>query len=285
MVCRRKIDAFRGSTYAALLIGVGLFVASGVISLPSAVAQEEGGAANSGSSAEEDADFETLVEEGRNAYSEEDWLGAAEAFERAYQQRQIPNLLYNIGRSYENAGEFKKAIQYYEQFINQPDIDIDNRKDALDRIDTLEKVVDVSDEEEREQAEAEEPETPGSAETTEPDTDPTVERRDDYTLAVVLLSTGGAGLISGTVFSILTANAHSDFESAENLSDRRDAADRGRTFGTLADAFLISGGALTAAGVGLVVWPLQTETATESEARLRPVLSPHRAGLQLDVQF
>jgi len=281
---------FRSSPLSAVLLGASLFVLSGTIIAPSAVAQDGGGEAGSETGAEEDASFDTLVERGRKAYSHEEWVSAARAFERAYEQRQVPNLLYNIGRSYENAGEFEKAITYYQKFINQPGIEIDSRKDALDRIDTLEKVVDVSDEEEKtDEDEAGGGESSDMASGTGPSgeapPDPTMQRRDDYTLALALLSTGGAGLISGTIFSILTANAHSDFESAENLSDRRNAADRGRTFGTLADAFLISGGAITAAGVALVVWPIQTERAAETEARLRPVLSPDRAGVQLDVRF
>lgn len=272
----------------AALVGAVLALAFAFAPAQSAVAQERPSETeSSGQEGAPSEDFDTLVKRGREAYAAKKWKDSARAFEKAYDIKKVPNLLYNIGRVYENAGEFQKAVSFYQKFVNQPGIDIDNRKDALDRIETLEQIIDYS---EREEGGGQQgggsgstnPGTsPGGGGGTTPD--PTTE--DNNTVPLVLVSAGGAGLISGTVFGILTANANSQFESADTLETRRDAADRGQTFSTLSDVLLISGGALTAAGVGLLIWPLQTQTAPDQQARLRPIFGPERAGLQLDLRF
>jgi len=269
--------------FPALSIAASVAIVLALAAASPAVAQESG---SGGSSGETAGDFDELVERGRTAYSEKNWMDAAEAFEKAYEVKQVPNLLYNIGRVYENAGEFKKAISFYEKFVNQPGIDIDNRKDALDRIETLEQIVDYSEREEEEAPESGstvEPEQtaapPGDGAPIGPGT------QQSFNIAATLAGVGGAGLIAGSIFGILASDANSDFESADSLQGRRDAIDRGETFSTVADILWISGGAIAATGIGLVIWPIERQPATDGRARVQPLLGPGRAGLELDVHF
>ena len=279
-MCRTLNALIGGLTFALCLLQPG----------PSALAQQtpsdgESAAGESTEGGETDgASFSTLVKTGRKAYAAEDYATAADAFQRAYQRKQVPNLLYNIGRIYEKAGEFDKAIQYYEKFVNQPGIEIENRKDALDRMETLREVLALREKgQEVDEKRVEEKQSDRGL--AEPKGEPAPKTIKDYTLGYVFLSAGAASLIGGGVFSILTANAHDDFENAGNLAARREAADRGSTYGTIADSLLISGGALVATGIIFMGWPIERQVNPSERARLQPIVGRDRAGLRLSIDF
>lgn len=55
---------------------------------------------------------------GQQAYQDEDYTAAAEAFLAAYQLSGRAELLYNVGRSYWQAGALVEAQDYLQQYIN-----------------------------------------------------------------------------------------------------------------------------------------------------------------------
>lgn len=61
--------------------------------------------------------FEVLYEQARSAYDRGDYATAAQLLQQAYELDPDPNLLWNIGRSHERAGELAEAILAYQDFI------------------------------------------------------------------------------------------------------------------------------------------------------------------------
>jgi tetratricopeptide (TPR) repeat protein len=56
--------------------------------------------------------------DGQDAYADEKYTVAAEAFLKAYELSGRAELLYNVGQSYWNARQLKKAEKYFQQYIN-----------------------------------------------------------------------------------------------------------------------------------------------------------------------
>jgi competence ComEA-like helix-hairpin-helix protein len=85
--------------------------------------------------------FDQLVKQGQKKFEAKDYDGALELFEEAYAIKPTANLLYNIARMYESLGQFQDAIDHYKKFLVAPDIDIQIRQEALERIKTLDEVI------------------------------------------------------------------------------------------------------------------------------------------------
>ena len=241
----------------------------------------------------EQASFQELTRRGARAFEQQRYDEAVELFEKAYAIRPIPNLLYNIGRVYEKQGTFEKAISYYEKFINEPDVDIKARRDALQRLKTLREVVAMRQEGEEVDQEqvAKEQGEHKLAEPAVPDEDkksdkaqPKVE--ENYVPAYLFTTIGAASLIGSGVFAALAAGAHGDFDSATTLTQSREAAESGQTYTTVADSLLAAG--VVAGGVGLYFWaapPTEEHAAPSPSASLTPAVGPQGASLTLTVDF
>ncbi len=64
-----------------------------------------------------------LYQSGQRAYEAERFAEALEYFEQSYTRSQRTELLYNIGRAAEEAGNRTRAIQAYEQYLATPSTD------------------------------------------------------------------------------------------------------------------------------------------------------------------
>ena len=237
---------------------------------------------------EEDKErFESLSEEASQYYAEGNFEKAIVSFQAAYSVKPVSNILYNIGRIYERQGMLPEAISYYEKFVVAPNVDIRARQDAVERLKTLRDVLAVS----TPQAEAEktsEPSEPSPTPAVKPSTakrnkktKPLAIHEPDNTLAWVLISSGGAALIAGGVFTYLTASEHTRFTGTDNpersviqnsdgtvadagpsiLETRRDAIDKGELYGILADASFAAGVVTAAIGVVLLITNSSDETS------------------------
>src|SRR5262245_2799000 len=69
------------------------------------------------------AQVERLAKEAAIAFKGADYQRAVELLERAYQIRQVANILYNIARSYDKLGEVEKAIEHYRRYADSSDAD------------------------------------------------------------------------------------------------------------------------------------------------------------------
>ncbi|HEY8924417.1 MAG TPA: tetratricopeptide repeat protein, partial [Polyangia bacterium] len=63
---------------------------------------------------------------------------AIEAWQRAYEEKQDPGLLYNIGQAYRLAGDPRKALFFYRSFLRKTPRTAREREDAEQKIGVLE---------------------------------------------------------------------------------------------------------------------------------------------------
>ncbi len=300
---------------ASVLIGATLWpVAPAVAQQPS----ESGGGQDSAEeqSAEQDEpSFKELTQRAGRAFGQKDYEGAAEAFKQAYEIRQVPNLLYNIGRTLEKQGEFEEAVTYYERFVSQPDVEHKARRDALERLKTLREVIALREEGEQDQAERVQSERDASEDTALAQTDvddkdasgqagdqPADDQPDQnqpdqnqlgqtsveesYTLAYTFTGMGVASLAAGGVFAALAAGSSSDADDAATLSARRSAAESGELNAGLADGFVAGGALLSAVGLYFFLAPPTHEVAgADSAASLQPSVGRDGASVTFTLEF
>lgn len=270
-------------------------------------------------SAEEvELSYKEYAKKGGQAFAAKEYEKAVEAFERAYELKPVPNLLYNIGRALEKVGEFERAKEAYTKFVTQPDVELRARQDALQRIKTLQEVIALRksgeavdaakvDEEQGEHqlADTEVPEgdKPGGGgvgkagadgadlgDATSPDA---VESTP--TAAYILMGTGAAALVGSGVFGYLTYSQNGEASDAETLGARRDAAETGQTYAYLADGMLVGGVIL--AGLGTYLWLSAPVDSTPSgsagagstdespQARVAPSIGANGAALTFTLDF
>ncbi len=259
---------------------------------PEAAAQEgdkQSGQASgqaAGDQADIDRRYESLTKQAAKAYRNKDYDSALKLFEQAYAAKQVPNLLYNMGRIHEKRGDFDSAIEYYEKFVTKPGVDIKARRDALGRLKTLREVValrqegeDVDEEEIQEKHEDRE-----LVDAVEPEPTPKVTA--NYVPAWVTLGAAVAAYGTSGYFALRARDANDDFESAQTRADRRDASSRGETASIVADSTLAAGVLLTGVSVYFFLSPPTDEAPVDGTAmHLSPQLSTDGAGVSLNVTF
>jgi tetratricopeptide (TPR) repeat protein len=63
-------------------------------------------------------DAQAAFDRGQAAYNAGDFKKAASAFAEAYEQKPFPQFLYNIGASYDKAGDTQRAVQNYQLYLS-----------------------------------------------------------------------------------------------------------------------------------------------------------------------
>ena len=63
---------------------------------------------------------DVLLEQAADAYDRADFEASIAAFEAAYALEGDPACLFNIGRVHEEAGQLRRALERYQEFILQP---------------------------------------------------------------------------------------------------------------------------------------------------------------------
>ena len=225
-------------------------------------------------SPEQNEEFKRLTTEAAQKFEAGDFEPAAKLFLEAYEIKPVSNILYNVGRIYEKAGNLPLALENFEKFVKSPNVEQEPRRDAVERIKTIREVLALEDDGQKDQ------------QTAQPAPEKPAEKEQDHTLAWVLMGTGGAALLGSGVMAFLASSANSDFEDANSVQARRDAADSGETYSLVADTLLITGVVL--AGAGVAVYFLVPGSETDSNAttlRIAPTVSAHGAGLGLDMNF
>lgn len=262
------------------------------------------------STEEAELSYKEYARKGGEAFAAKNYVEAAEAFERAYELKPVPNLLYNIGRAREKLGEFERANEVYTKFVTQPDVELKARQDALQRIKTLQEVIALQkrgesvdaaavdkEQGEHQLADAEAP----AAEVVDAQD---IGAQDAHAQSVpqlaepspvaayVLLGAGAASLIGSGVFGYLTYAKSQAASDADTLAARRDEAASGRTYAYISDGLLVGGVIL--AGLGTYFWlsgstdsaDAGAGSADESpQARVTPGLSATGAALTFTLDF
>lgn len=242
------------------------------------------------------SDPEALSAAAVERFQAKDYDAAAALFEKAYEADPQPNYLFNIGRVYEEKGDLKNAVVYYQRFVGQSGVDLESRQTATERLKILREAIAQMAEDEtppKEQTPPKEDPTP------QPTVDDTVTDQGDADSArrtrairitgYSLMGAGGAGLIIGAVFGGLASGTVKEAD-ADPFVDRKAAfRDRARTQARVADAMFITGGVLAAAGLVLVLSTLGRKKAGKSDVSRRtvwsPVIGPQQVGLGLAHQF
>jgi len=255
-------------------IGVGLLVALMSTGIPTQVmAQSDAEAADVA------RQVETLSAEGAQAFRAGEYEKAISLFEQAYALDPVPNLLYNIGRCYEQMEAWDDAIAQYERFMVAPDVESEARSHAMERVQSLREIRAM-------QAGGD----PGDGEKGEPGPGPIVtpESAPPNRTPGFITIAGGIALIGGGVVMGLMASGNADSLSDNSLSydDRLAARDSARTQALVADVFYVSGAAVTALGIYLLVSADSVEDNPQATRRtLTPWVGKGSAGVGLTLGF
>jgi tetratricopeptide (TPR) repeat protein len=238
-----------------------------------------------------EGDPEALSAAAVERFEAKDYDGAAALFEQAYAADPNPNYLFNIGRVYEEKGDLKNAVVYYQRFVGEPGVDIESRQTATERLKVLRDALAQLEGDEPPEDDGTEPEVdPATTDAGKADEKAKKRKKALRISGYTLLGVGGVGLVLGGVFGGLASGSVKDAEG-DPFVDRQEAfRDRARTQARTADAMFFAGGALAAVGLVLVLVTLggknkKTTADVSRKATWSPVVGPQQVGLGLTRRF
>ena len=242
-----------------------------------------------------------LIKQAEKLFEQKKYLEAAEALAKANELSPDSRLIYNMARAYDQAGQAKEAISYYEQYMTEGD-DAQLRKRARSSVDRLRlqleretaAAAEAEAERKRLQREAEaadarmrqERETARQAEqanqqrlTAAYQDSLSARRRMQVTsFALGGVAVVGAGL--GTVFGLQARSARADFDAASSLEAKVAARDTTRSKALVADIGF--GVGLVSAVAAVLLYP-KNVTPPPGQARL--ISAPAGSGAGVEVRF
>jgi tetratricopeptide (TPR) repeat protein len=235
---------------------------------------------------------------GTRAYDLGRFIEAAAEYEKAYELKESPALLYNLGQAYRGAGEHQKALNCYRAYLrNAPDAG--NREEVTKFIEALKHTIEVQ------QATKEKP--PVGTITTppppviiirEPAPPPVVPappppKPDPQELAlgrklrIAGIATGAFGvasLVAGGVFAGQTASINHQLNSpGPDATYSKSLESRGRTFQALETAGFVVGGAAVVASVATLV--IGSHKIKKNTFALAPAVGPGHVGVSVGGSF
>lgn len=233
---------------------------------------------------------EELSEKAIAEFSAKNYAGAVELFQQAYELDPQPNYLFNIGRVYEEAGEFENAVEHYGKFVKQPGVDLDSREVALERLRVLRAILEAT--KEPEAPPEDQPKDPPAevVEDTPPpqpvDSDAQRKRKVMRAAGFGLVGAGAGALIGAAVVGSLAQNDRDkafDRDEADSLATRQDLLDKSQGKALTADVLYGVGGALLLTGVVLVA--VGYSKPKTQRVALTPSFGPSGGGLDLQLRF
>ena len=231
--------------------------------------------------------YDDLVEMAQERFEAQRYEEAVEALDQAYALKPNPNLLYNKARILEAKGDLELALTSYEAFAVAPNVELEYRRETLERIRVIKEVLALKQapEEATQQGGLEQRSAATSAEVAtapvEVDTGPRPSRR----VGAVMLGLGAAALATGGVFGVLALNEHGEWEQAETLEQRRERAEQVEQFSSTADLLYLGGGVVTAVGLALFIAG-RGERRVDSAVRVVPAWDASgRAGAAMSFEF
>lgn len=233
-----------------------------------------------------------LSNEAVEAFGDKRYDEAIDLFNKAYEIDSNPNYLFNIGRVYEEKGDLKKAVEFYQRFVSQAAVDLEAREAATARLKVLREALGQLEEEEKKTDETTTTQPPTQP---DPNEDKPNRIRTQRIAGYSLIGVGAAALIVGGVLGGLASADADSAENAEFVDDKLRLRDDARGKAQGADALFITGGVLAAVGVVLVVTTLgkgknKGKAAASHRSRRRavafsPSASPRAVGATLSGRF
>jgi hypothetical protein len=191
-------------------------------------------------------------------FKAKDYEGAARLFDEAYKLDPNPNYLFNIGRVYEEKGDIRAAVDYYQRFVKEPGVEIESRELALQRLRVLKAILHETDAQNK-PADAPPKDTPPPvAEGPKDEPKPVQPPAEDpkykkmWTAGFVMLGVGGVGMAVGGILGGVTLSKQKQLEGLHDYDARVELAEQGRGLALGTDVLLSVGGVLVLTGVILV---------------------------------
>ncbi len=224
---------------------------------------------------------EELAGKGAGAYRKGEYDKAIDLFKQAYAIEPVPNLLYNIAKSYEKQDNYDQAVAYYQKFVVAPEVDSKARQAALERIDSLRQIAQMK----KTKGEQGDEHTDKKKHKTAPKKEQSVDT--PVNMAGVWTTVGGAALLAGGAVAGLVASSKADtVKNGSTYADRKSAQDSGKTDAMIADGLFVAGAAVT--GVGLYLLFSGGEAKPQpaaAQAVVTPWVTTHSAGLGMSLDF
>lgn len=216
---------------------------------------------------------------GSKLYEMSNYGEALVEFEKAYKLEPKPELVYNIARCYEVMAKLDKAIEHYELYLQK-------NPEAPNRAVVEARLVNLRRRQEQARPVVEKPPptpppvTPRATETPS---------RWKWTTGWVAVGLGGASLVTGIVFGVLAKNKADDFSAGvmegRPYQELNEIDESGKRYETLQIVTLAVGGALAAAGGGLLLWDVLGRRERRASLELVPYAGPSGGGVAGRVRF
>ncbi|MBS2014632.1 MAG: tetratricopeptide repeat protein [Deltaproteobacteria bacterium] len=251
---------------------------------------------------DKDAAARDLFAKGDAAYAEGRYEEALSAFQEAYTLSNRAQLLFNISNALERLGRYSEAVEALDKYLasgKAKDRDVVQKRLAnlRKRVEDQKREEKAKEDEERAKREKEAEEKRRadlrSPELTPVPVGPPPERPGPSAFPVVLLVTGGAAIVAGGVFGIMTLSAHGEAKegcnegAAGNLCSEkaRSALDREKTFSLVTDISLASGIVIGGIGLYLLLSGSSDRVKTSDLGPVRVVGRPGGGGVELHGSF
>lgn len=248
-------------------------------------------------------EVEKLSAEASERYYEKDYAGAIDLFQKAYALDPVPTLLFNIAKCYEKQQQWDEAIDFYELFVVEPDIDSEDRKTAMERVNKLREIKET-----QEDLEDKNTDPNGGADVSngeggkeQPKGGAGEEQGPSALPGYILLGGGIAALAGGGYFGLQAYNNEQLFKQSDDVSIKQSAREQGRRQAFIADGMYVGGAILSAVGVVMLVRanraseaPAQrasgeddasTRAGLLQEVEVAPVLGQGLQGLSVHLRF
>ena len=222
-------------------------------------------------------EVEKLSAEASERYYEKDYAAAIDLFQKAYALDPVPTLLFNIAKCYEKQQQWDEAIDFYELFVVEPDIDSEERKTAMERINKLREIKDTQQDIEDKNKD---PDGPNGGDGSQQQSGGEGGKKGPSPIpGYVLLGGGIAALAGGGYFGLQAYNNEQLFEQSSEVSVKQSAREQGRRQAIIADGLYAGGAILSTIGVVLLVRASRVSEA-KSEQKSKDEAEQPRALLQ-----
>lgn len=208
-------------------------------------------------------------------FNARDYDAAVRLFEEAYAIDKVPNYLFNIGRVYEEKGDIRSAVDYYQRFVKEPGVEIEARDLALQRLRVLKGILQETDPGEKpaEAAPAPAPVVEGPKPEPAPvkPAAPDPKWRKMKLTGAGLLGVGGGALIIGGVLGGLTLSKQNQLDATHDYAARQDLVQGGQRLAVATDVLIIGGAVLALTGVALLAVGISKgKSSTVAQRRVLP---------------